>query len=198
MNQILLATRNKHKAGEFQELLDDLKVEVVTLDRFPHIGEVDEDADSLEGNALKKAREVFFVAAIPTLADDTGLEVHYLNGEPGVYSSRFAGENASYADNVKELLKLMRGVPARRRAARFRCVLAFVAPGKVEYLAEGICPGVILEEPRGSHGFGYDPIFQPDGFTRTFAEMDSATKNGISHRGKAMQLMKEYLRNIRG
>lgn len=198
MNQILLATRNKHKAKEFQDLLNDLRIEVLTLDRYPNIGEVVEDADSLEGNALKKAMEVFRGAGVPTLADDTGLEVHYLNGEPGVYSSRYAGENATYADNVRKLLKQLRGVPARRRAARFRCVLAFVGPGQTEKLVEGICPGVITEDPRGSNGFGYDPIFLPDGFAETFAEMNSETKNRISHRGRAMQALKEYLGNIRG
>ena len=198
MKQLLLATRNKHKAREFQELLNDLHIEVLTLESFPHIGEVVEDADTLEGNALKKAHEVFRGAGIPTLADDTGLEVYYLNGEPGVYSSRYAGEKATYADNVKKLLRELRGVPARRRAARFRCVLAFIAPGDVEHHAEGICAGVIIEEPRGANGFGYDPIFVPDGFAETFAEMDSATKNRISHRGRAMQAFKEYLRNFRG
>ena len=198
MKQLLLATRNKHKAKEFQELLNDLHIEVLTLESFPHIGEVVEDASTLEGNALKKAHEVFRGAGIPTLADDTGLEVYYLNGEPGVYSSRYAGEKATYADNVKKLLRELRGVPARRRAARFRCVLAFIAPGDVEHHTEGICPGVIIEEPRGANGFGYDPIFVPDGFAETFAEMDSATKNHISHRGRAMQAFKEYLRNFRG
>ncbi len=198
MNQLLLATRNKHKAVEFQQLLADLHIEVLTLERFPGIAEVVEDADTLEGNAMKKAREVFLEAGLPTLADDTGLEVYYLNGEPGVYSSRYAGENATYADNVKKLLRELRGVPARRRGARFRCVLALVTPGEKEHIAEGACPGLITEEARGSNGFGYDPIFLPDGFAETFAEMDSPTKNRISHRGRAMQAMKEYLRNFRG
>ncbi len=192
--KILLATHNRDKAAEFQELIRGLSVELVTLDSFPGVGPVDEDAPTLEGNALKKAREVFRLTGIPTLADDTGLEVRYLNDEPGVFSSRFAGPGATYAQNVKKLLFLLRGVPPRRRAARFRAVLAFVpAAGKHE-LAEGIVNGDILESPRGAGGFGYDPVFLPRGSAKTFAEMEMAEKNRVSHRARAMEHMRELLR----
>ena len=194
MNRIVLATQNAHKAVEFRGIFADLGIEICTLEAFPGIGEIQEDAPTLEGNALIKARAVFRHTGIPALADDTGLEVRYLNDEPGVYSSRYAGPGATYADNVRKLLKAMRGVPPRRRGARFRCVLAFVPSASAYRLAEGVVRGVILEEPRGSGGFGYDPVFLPHGETRTFAEMDLEAKNSLSHRARAGVAMKEILR----
>jgi XTP/dITP diphosphohydrolase len=193
MKQLVLATNNKHKAEEFRELLGDLKIEILTLDRFPGIGEVVEDADTIEGNALKKAEEVFQATNLPTLADDSGLEVHYLDKEPGVYSSRYAGPDATYEDNCKKLLMKLRGVPPRRRAARFRCVLSFVAPDNTPQMAEGMCRGIIIESPRGTGGFGYDPVFLPNGHPKTLAEMTSKEKNSLSHRAKAVHLIKPYL-----
>jgi XTP/dITP diphosphohydrolase len=191
--QIVLATNNKHKAVEFKTLLTDLGVEIFTLDRFPQIGEPVEDAETLEGNAEKKALAVFSVIKLPTLADDSGLEVFYLNKEPGVYSSRYSGPGATYAGNCKKLLQNLRGVPPRRRAARFRCVLHFVAPDGVAFSAEGVCKGVIMESPRGSNGFGYDPIFLPEGCGQTLAEMSPAEKNSLSHRARAVSAMKPAL-----
>lgn len=191
--QIVLATNNKHKAGEFKTLLSDLGVEILTLDGFPHISEPVEDADSLEGNAGKKALAVFSSTNLPTLADDSGLEVFYLDGEPGVYSSRYAGPGATYADNCKKLLQNLRGVPPRRRTARFRCVLHFIAPDGIVHSAEGICKGVIIESPRGVNGFGYDPIFLPDGETKTLAEMSPPEKNSLSHRARAISSIKPSL-----
>ena len=190
---LLLATHNRHKAREFQEIMSDVDMQLLTLDEFPLVGEITEDADTLEGNAVKKAREVFRITGVPSIADDTGLEVRYLNDEPGVYSARYAGAGATYADNCKKLLSNLRGVPPRRRRARFRSVLAFVPTGAQEFLAEGICNGIILESPRGGNGFGYDPIFLPDGYQQTFAEIDAETKNRISHRGIAFRHMKEIL-----
>ncbi len=192
--KILLASHNRHKAAEFQGLVRGLPFELDTLDAFPSIGPVEESAATLEGNAIKKARDVFRLTGVPTLADDTGLEVRYLNDAPGVYSSRFAGPAATYAQNVQKLLLLLRGVPPRRRGARFRTVLAFVpGEGRVE-LAEGIVLGVILESPRGDSGFGYDPVFLPRGSLRTYAEMEMEEKNRLSHRGLAMERMREILR----
>ena len=128
ISKLLLATHNKHKAEEFQVMLRDFGVEVLTLDAFPQVGEIVEDAETIEGNALKKAKEVFERTGVPAMADDTGLEVFYLNKAPGVYSSRYAGPEATYADNCRKLLKSLKGVPPRRRGAQFRCVLALVTP----------------------------------------------------------------------
>lgn len=192
-HKLVLATHNKHKAEEFKALLGDLPVELLTLDGFPGIGEIIEDEDTLEGNAEKKAREVFRATGLPTLADDTGLEVHYLGGEPGVYSSRYSGLNATYESNCKKLLANLRGVPPRRRAARFRCVLQFIAPDNIKFRADGIIKGVIIETPRGLNGFGYDPIFLPDGQSKTLAEMSPSEKNSLSHRASAAKAIKPKL-----
>jgi XTP/dITP diphosphohydrolase len=193
--QIVLATNNKHKAEEFKALLSDLGVEILTLDRFPHIGEPVEDADTLEGNAEKKAVAVFSGTRLPTLADDSGLEVFYLNQQPGVYSSRYAGPDATYVDNWKKLLRNLRGVPPRRRAARFRCVLHFMAPDGISFSAEGICKGVIIESPRGANGFGYDPVFLPSGSAKTLAELSPSEKNTLSHRARAVTSIEPALRS---
>ena len=193
IHKLLLATHNKHKAEELQAMLGDLGVEVLTLGAFPQVGEILEDAETIEGNALKKARGVFDLTGLPAMADDTGLEVFYLNKAPGVYSSRYAGPEATYADNCRKLLASLKGVPPRRRGAQFRCVLALVTPDVAPIFAEGICTGVIIESPRGEGGFGYDPIFLPDGYNQTFAEMPLEIKNKISHRGKALQKMKKLL-----
>jgi len=194
MKRIVLATHNSDKAKEFRQIFADVGVSVVTLDEYPNVEPIEEDAETLEGNALKKARGVFRLTGVPSLADDTGLEVHYLNDAPGVFSSRYAGEGATYADNVRKLLKQMRGVPPRRRGARFRCVLAFVPAAGVMEVAEGTCKGVILEHPRGERGFGYDPVFLPYGHSVTFAEMDLNLKNNVSHRARAAEAMKQILR----
>ena len=193
ITQLLVATRNRDKAKEFQDMVRDLGLEVLTLHDIPGMGEIVEDALTLEENALKKAHEAFRHSGIPSLGDDTGLEVHYLNDEPGVRSSRYAGPGATYADNCQKLLRKLRGVPPRRRGARFRCALAFVSHGDIEEVVEGTCAGVILEQPRGSNGFGYDPVFLPAGHTQTFAEMESSLKNSISHRGLAFQSMRRIL-----
>lgn len=193
MSQLVLATQNKDKAAEFRLLLSGLGPELLSLERFPQVGPIEEDAETLEGNALKKAREVFGITGLPTLADDSGLEVRYLNDAPGVRSSRYAGPGATYADNRKKLLDNLRGVPPRRRGARFRCVLAFVAPG-VEHLAEGSCRGVITESASGERGFGYDPIFIPVGQSVTFGQMDESFKNRMSHRARAVENIREFLR----
>lgn len=191
--QLVLATHNTYKAEEFKVLLRDLDVDVLTLDRFPQVGEIVEDADTLEGNARKKAEEVFRMVNLPTVADDSGLEVHFLNGEPGVYSSRYGGPNATYQDNCRKLLSKLRGVSPRRRTARFRCVLYFIGPGNVRNTAEGLCKGIITESPRGSKGFGYDPVFLPRGYSKTLAEMTSSEKNQISHRAKAVEGIRPVL-----
>jgi XTP/dITP diphosphohydrolase len=192
MSSLLIGTRNRDKAHELVALLGDLPVSIRTLHDVEGVPEIVEDADTLEGNAIKKATVAFERTGLPSVGDDTGLEVGYLQGAPGVYSSRYAGPDASYADNVRKLLRALKGVPQRRRNARFRCVMAFVAGG-VREVVEGRCPGIILEAPRGSGGFGYDPVFLPDGHLQTFAEMDLVMKNGLSHRARAALAMRPVL-----
>jgi len=198
MKQIVLATHNADKAREISALLSGLGVGVLTLDSFPQIGPITEDAGTLEGNALLKATAVNRETGLPSLGDDTGLEVHSLYGEPGVYSSRYSGEHATYAENVSKLLAAMKLFPPRRRGARFRCVMAFVAADIGSRIVEGVCTGSILEKRRGIGGFGYDPVFLPAGCDRTLAEMDLSEKNGISHRGRAVgqmiPLLREYFK----
>ena len=191
--RIVLATHNKDKVAEFRLLFSDFGMDIASLDEYPSVGEIIEDGETLEENALKKAREVHRLTGVPALADDTGLEVFYLDMAPGVYSARYAGEGATYSDNVAKLLANLRGVPQRRRNAQFRCVLSLVGLEIKDLLASGACQGVILETPRGENGFGYDPIFLPSGLNKTFAELDSDTKNAISHRGHAAQAMRDLL-----
>jgi XTP/dITP diphosphohydrolase len=195
MTKLLIATHNADKVVEINGILAGTGVELVPLTAYPSVPPTVEDADTLEGNAAKKAEEAFRATGIPSVADDTGLEVFYLNGAPGVLSSRYAGEGATYADNRQKLLRSLRGVPPRRRGARFRTVVAFVpAPGKAHFF-EGICPGVIIECERGGGGFGYDPIFLPEGYNETFGEMELARKNTLSHRARAFQSFAEFLRS---
>ncbi|MBL6825629.1 MAG: RdgB/HAM1 family non-canonical purine NTP pyrophosphatase [Bacteroidetes bacterium] len=184
MNEIVLASRNPNKIHELRELLSLPDLRVLSTADFPELEEVDEDALTLEGNALKKAHYVAMVTGLPSLADDTGLEVSALNGAPGVYSARYAGEQASYDDNVEKLLSEMENIEQRK--AQFRTVVAFVDADK-QWMFEGVCRGHISRYRKGVKGFGYDPIFVPDGFEQSFAEMGSKQKNSISHRGLAMK-----------
>ena len=190
--KLLLATRNRDKVREIRSVLADLDVELICAADVPDLPEVEEDADTLEGNAIKKAMTLHKITGLPTLADDTGLEVEALGGAPGVYSSRYAGPDATYADNVQKLLQAMRDVPESRRQAQFRTVVAFAHDGNVETV-EGICRGVITTEPRGSNNFGYDPVFYVPDLGKTMAEMTLEEKNRISHRGRALQEIKKRL-----
>ena len=193
MNRIVLATRNKHKTEEIKTLLKDLRLEILTLNDFPGVPVLKEDGSTFQENSLQKAHAVYLHTKIPALADDSGLEVFFLNGRPGVISARFAGYGATDEENNEKLLGQMRGVAPRRRRAQFRAVLTFFGDNGTE-VAEGICPGRLAESPRGTNGFGYDPIFIPDGFSRTYAELTSEEKNKISHRAKALEKMREILR----
>lgn len=190
MNEIVLASRNPNKIEELRELLSLPDLRVLSTADFPELEEVDEDALTLEGNALKKAHYVAMVTGLPSLADDTGLEVAALNGAPGVYSARYAGEQASYDDNVEKLLSEMEDI--EQRNAQFRTAVAFVDADK-HWIFEGVCTGQISRYRKGVKGFGYDPIFMPDGFEQSFAEMGSEQKNNISHRGLAMKEVVAFL-----
>ncbi|MEX0771120.1 MAG: RdgB/HAM1 family non-canonical purine NTP pyrophosphatase [Balneolaceae bacterium] len=189
LSRIFLASANPNKIQELQEMLSPLEIELrSTLDIEENV-EVVEDLPTLEGNALKKAKFWYQRTGIPSLSDDTGLEVEALGGEPGVYSARYAGPDATYEDNVLKLLEEMKGI--ENRSARFRTVVALVS--EKELLFEGVCEGEIILQPRGERGFGYDPVFLPDGFNRTFAELNAEEKNRISHRGRALQKLIGFL-----
>jgi XTP/dITP diphosphohydrolase len=192
MTKIILATHNIHKARELKTLLSDLDADVLTLDDISPEIVLKEDGDTFEANAFQKARIVHRYTKLITLADDSGLEVFYLNGRPGVFSARYAGAKATDEMNNRKLLEEMRGVAPRRRYAQFRSVLALVGDG-MEDVTEGICPGVLGETPRGTNGFGYDPIFIPDGFAKTYAELTAEEKNRISHRARSYAKMKRIL-----
>ena len=187
-----LATRNPDKVKEIRVILGNPQLEFMSLIDFPEMPEIIEDGHTLEENALKKAREAFQWTQIPSLADDTGLEVDYLNGAPGVRSSRFSGEHATYRENCEKLLNVMQGVPQAKRAAQFRCVVAY-ADSNEEFTLEGICEGMILDTYRGEGGFGYDPLFYLPEIGKTFAEMNTEEKNRISHRGIAFRKMNNNL-----
>jgi XTP/dITP diphosphohydrolase len=193
MAELLLATHNAGKVGELRAILSGVPITIKSLLDYPDIPEVEEDGKTLEENALKKARETFLATGIPSLSDDTGLEVFSLDLRPGVISARYAGEKATYADNYRKLLGELAGYQRDRRKARFRCVSVFIAEG-VEKVAVGACHGTIIEAPAGTGGFGYDPVFVPDGYSQTFAELSPEIKNTISHRAKAFQKMAEYLK----
>ena len=192
--RLVLATANPDKAREIAALLPGW-VELVP--RPADVGEVEETADTLEGNARLKAAAVAVVAGEPAVADDTGLEVDALGGRPGVYAARYAGENATYADNVAKLLAELEGVPAAMRTARFRTVALICYPDGREVAAVGSVDGTITESPRGTSGFGYDPVFAPaGGGGRTYAEMTAAEKSGASHRGRAFRALGHLLEEL--
>jgi len=193
MKTIVLASRNKHKIEELRQTLAPLDIELKSTYDFPQLEEVVEDKTTLEGNALKKARYVYEETGLPALSDDTGLEVEALDGRPGVYSARYAGESATYQDNVDKLLDELAGVKFEDRKAQFRTVVAFVSEDGT-HTFEGICRGAIIEEERGDKGFGYDPVFLPAGYKETFAELSAKTKNEISHRGKAIEKFYDWLK----
>lgn len=192
--EIVLATRNPHKVIEIRAALSRLggMVRLLHLGDFPGAPEVTEDGTTLEENAIKKARVLSQFTGLPALADDTGLMVAALDGEPGVCSSRYAGPQATYADNVRKLLRALAGVEMPRRRAEFRTVIAFVHDDSV-HIAEGVCTGSIALAPAGKGGFGYDPVFIADATGKTLAEMSLEEKNQISHRGRALQALRKVL-----
>jgi len=192
--QVVMASANPDKVAEIAVLMADV---AEILPRPAELPDVVEDADTLEGNARLKAHAVMQATGLPAIADDTGLEIDHLDGAPGVYTARFAGENATYADNVAKTLAVLSDVPPIHRTARFRTVALLAYADGTEIVAHGVVEGSIALRPAGDGGFGYDPIFMPEAANgRTFAQMDSASKHALSHRGRAFrQLLQHMPRN---
>lgn len=194
--KLVLATQNKDKVREIKSFLSGLKIQVLTLDNFKLNSKLKETGKTLEENALQKAEQVYRLTKLSVLADDSGLEVEYLKGKPGVRSSRFAGEKATYLDNNLKLLRLLKNVPAQKRKAHFRCVMALkLSETQVKFL-EGKIPGSIATERKGKSGFGYDPVFYIPKLKKTFAQLSLKQKNQISHRAKALEKVKKYLQSL--
>lgn len=189
--KIVLATNNPNKVREVKEILNDFNIEVLTLKDLGIEIEIEEDQDTFEGNARKKAHTIFELTKLPTIADDSGLMVEALNGAPGVYSSRYAGEEHNYEKNNQKLLQDLKDKPKPHRA-KFICVINYKTENEDEIFV-GEVTGEIIDEPRGTNGFGYDPLFKPDGFDATYAELASEIKNKISHRYKALLKFRDYL-----
>lgn len=193
--KIVFATNNKHKLSEIRDILGN-EIEVLSLDEIDCHADIPETSDTLEGNALQKAHYVYDNYHISCFADDTGLEVDALGGEPGIYSARYAGNNHDSEANMTKLLAKLGD--NKNRKARFRTVIALILDGKnvEEKIFEGIVEGSIIKERRGGEGFGYDPIFQPEGYNHTFAELGSDIKNKISHRARATAKLVDELKQM--
>ena len=194
ISEVVLATRNRHKVEELAALLGDLGIRIRTLADFPHAPEVEEDGATCEANAIKKACEIARATGLTAVADDTGLEVDALDGRPGVYAARYAGEHATYEDNCRKLVQELEGVPHERRTARFITVAAIAVPGEPVQVTQGVLNGYITDKASGSKGFGYDPVFYVPELKATLAEISAEQKNRISHRAKAFLQAKELLR----
>lgn len=195
VNQIMLATRNKDKIREIKEILS-CEVEIKTFLDYPDAPSVIEDKDSIEANSQKKAIEIARFTGLYSIADDSGLFVDALGFSPGVYSSRWAGEGCSYRDNNLKLLNMLKGVKWEDRKASFKCAITIASPDGRFHTEVGEVRGYILEEMRGENGFGYDPLFFVKDFNSTFAQMPPELKNKISHRAKALKLIKPYLEKV--
>lgn len=198
---IVLASRNKKKVEELRKIIEsgnitatDEPVHILTPEEFPECGEVEEDGATFEANAIKKAQHVAECSGLPAIADDSGLEVDALNGAPGIYSARYAGKQANDTNNLEKLLTEIREVPMGKRGARFVCCIALATKTGVKTFT-GYVEGTIGTAPRGENGFGYDPVFYPEGHMKTFAELDDDEKNAISHRGRALRKLQQYLIN---
>ncbi|MCL6629544.1 MAG: XTP/dITP diphosphatase [Armatimonadetes bacterium] len=196
MSDIVLASRNPKKIKELKALLADLPVRVLSLDDFCGVPEVGETGETFAENAEIKAKTVAQATGLISVADDSGLEVDALGGQPGVYSNRFAGPDATDRDKYMRILELLQGVPDENRTARFHAAVAVATPEGETVVVEGTCEGRIAREPRGEGGFGYDPIFYLPEFGRTMAELPPDVKNQISHRAKAMHAAKNVIRRL--
>ena len=187
--KLVIATHNKDKLKELYHGLKDMNLNLLSLDDFPSMGNIVEDGNSLEENALIKARAVYNISGIPAISDDTGLEVDALDGKPGIHTARYAGENCSYIDNVNKMIKEMKNISWKDRTARFVTCIAYVDK-HVELTAYGIVKGMIEKKNKSLGGFGYDPIFYDHEYKKTFSDMSIEQKNSISHRGKAIKAIK--------
>ena len=196
MLEIVLATRNRDKVREIKKILNGINASLLSLDDFPGCPEVVEDGETLEANAKKKALVVSQYTKKLSLAEDTGLEVEALSGAPGIHSARFAGDNCTYEDNNKKLLKLMEKLSLGERRARFRCVAALAKPDGGVVTCDGVCEGIIAFEMKGKSGFGYDPLFLLPEYGKTFAELGEEMKNKISHRARALAKIKQIINNL--
>jgi XTP/dITP diphosphohydrolase len=186
VKKLILATNNIHKISELTAILSGLNLEILSAKNFPDFPEVEETGETMLENAILKVRAVWEKFHLPAVADDTGLEVDYLGGAPGVYSARFAGPGCSFADNNRKLLALLDNVPDEERGACFKCVISFADETGAITSVEGILKGKIASYPSGKHGFGYDPIFIVEGTGKTLAELPAVEKNKISHRSRAL------------
>lgn len=193
MKNFIAATRNKGKLDEIKEILSGFPFKVISMEEAGIFEDIEETGSTFEENALIKAKEVCKLTGGIVMADDSGLEVDFLNGAPGIYSARFAGEGASDKDKNNKLLKLLEGVPMEKRTARFVCAIAVVFPDFTHFTVRGTCEGYIANKPEGSNGFGYDPLFYMKEYKMTTAQMEPGRKHAISHRGKALRLMVEKL-----
>ena len=191
---LVLATRNPGKISEIKALLPGVRVAPAAS--FTGCPEPEETGRTFEENALIKARAVSLYTGKTALADDSGLEVDALDGAPGVHSARYAGRDPTDQDNIRRLLGALDGISDAERTARFRCVMAVVVPDGRTWTAEGACEGRILQAPRGDAGFGYDPLFVPEGYENTFAELDAGVKNRISHRALALRRIADVLKSL--
>jgi XTP/dITP diphosphohydrolase len=196
--KLLIATHNAGKQVEFRELLPDWPGEIIFPQELGLALDVKEVGDSFADIALLKARAYAEASGLPSLADDSGLEVDALDGGPGIYTARYAGPGASDADRYNKLLAALGDLPQEQRTARFRCAVALVVPGKEPAVAEGTCEGLIAFAPRGTNGFGYDPVFYVPAYGRTMAELPESVKNQISHRARALQAAREMLDALAG
>ena len=193
IQELVLATRNRHKGEELAALLGDLGIPIRTLDEFPNVPDVLEDGATCEANAIKKAKAIAAATGLPAVADDTGLEVDALEGRPGVYAARYAGETATYEDNYRKLLRELAAVPQTQRTARFLTVAAIAMPSGNVQVTHGMLEGLITEAPTGDRGFGYDPVFLVPELGKTLAELTAEEKNLVSHRAKAFAKVRELL-----
>ncbi len=195
-HKLLLATRNKGKIEEFRRILEDLaegEIELVGLEQFPDLHDVDETGSTFEENALLKAREMCLASGFPAIADDSGLCVDFLNGDPGIFSARWAGSHGDDRANTAKVLESLTGVPDENRGAHFTCVAALALPDGRTHVEQAHFDGWILHAPVGDQGFGYDPIFRPEGFEISSAQMSAEAKDAISHRGKSLRAIAPHV-----